>query len=102
MAQSTPPSMLLPPGVSIEVSAGLRRVGRIVWGHLRFDRDGLRFRPQGAGGYVRLALSEIERLRWAPGGVLEVDGRGRTYAWTGDGVRRIHGELQLAIGVAAA
>ena len=102
MAQPPLPSTLPPPGVSIEVAAGLLRDGRTVWGHLRFDRDGLRFRPQGAGGYVRLGLSEIERLRWASGGVLEVDGRGRTHAWTGDGVRRIHGELQLAFGAAAA
>ena len=90
------------PGVSIEVSAGLLRDGQVVWGHLRFDRNGLRFRPRGAGGYVRLALDEIEAVRWEPGGVLEVDSTGATFAWVGDGGRRIHGELQLARGAVAA
>lgn len=102
MAQLPLPGTLPPPGVSIEVAAGLLRDGRTVWGHLRFDRDGLRFRPQGAGGYVRMALAEIDGLRWAPTGVLEVAGRGRSHAWTGDGVRRIHGALQLAFDAVAA
>jgi hypothetical protein len=90
------------PGVSIEVSAGLQRDDGVVWGHLRFDRDGLRFRPRGAGGYVRLALAEVEAVRFGAGSTLEVDAGGRTWTWMGEGGRRIHGALQAACGLAAA
>lgn len=99
---SLPAWVLPPPGVSIEVSAGLQRDGRVVWGHLRFDRDGLRFRPRGAGGYVRLALAEVDAVRFAAGSRLEVDAGGRTWSWMGEGGRRIHGALVAARGLAAA
>lgn len=90
------PSGLPAPGVSIEVAAGLLRDGAVVWGHLRFDREGLRFRPRGAGGYVRLALVDVEDVRFGAGSTLEVDAAGQTWRWTGDGGRRIHGALQAA------
>lgn len=92
-----PSADLLPaPGVSIEVAAGLLRDGEVVWGHLRFDREGLRFRPRGAGGYMRLALAEVDDVRFCAAGALEVEARGRTWRWTGEGGRRIHGALQAA------
>ncbi|MEC8423798.1 MAG: hypothetical protein VX000_08475 [Myxococcota bacterium] len=101
-AEFGPQGELPAPGVSIEVAAGLQRRGSVTWGHLRFDRDGLRFRPQGAGGYVRLALADVEDVRFAAGGMLEVDAGGETWSWTGEGGRRIHGALQAARGLVAA
>lgn len=95
-------TVLPSPGVSIEVSVGLQREPGVLWGHLRFDRDGLRFRPPGAGGCVRVALGEIDAIRFGAGGTLEIDARGQTWAWTGEGCRRIHGALEAACGVAAA
>lgn len=96
------PVVLPPPGVSIEVAAGLQRDGGVVWGHLRFDRQGLRFRPRGSGGYVWLALDEVDAVRFGTGGMLEVDAGGRTWSWAGEGGRRIHGVLAAARGLAAA
>ena len=94
---------LPPPGVSIEVQARLECDSEVVWGHLRFDRNGLRFRPQGAGAHVRVPMERVEDVQLASdGSLLIVVARGRTWRWLGEGSRRIYDSLVTARSIEAA